>query len=180
VTASDLLALIERTFPYLPRPSPPEIPAHTDGCGHCEMMWRELSKYPGPELPDAAIRFLWDEMNTLSAKATAWVLPSYLRYVVSQEDEQDPLPTEFLIYNLGPASEHADESRGRLSHLTTEQIETLRALVEHLKGDARWSEYCGDDLDRADAFLRGLLSRASCCEPGIAAEPVVAPDPRRQ
>jgi hypothetical protein len=135
---------------------------------------RELLSYPDPGLPDEAIRRLCDEMSALSAAATAWVLPYYLRYVLTAENPRDPRPTEFLIYNLAPAPEHAADSRDRLSLLTGGQVEALRAVVRHLADTPYWADYCGDDLGRAAAFLReqaGNSPRAPDAEPNSAPDP---------
>lgn len=86
-------------------------------------------------MPESVIRYLHGELSTLSAKATAWVLPSYLRHVVAHEDEDDPLPTEFLIYDLASDGDHVAEVQARLSFLSDRQIEVLVAIVEHLASD---------------------------------------------
>ena len=168
-----VLTLVERAFPPVPRPAATALPAHTDGCAKCEIIARELLSYPDAGLPGEAIRRLCDEMSALSAEATAWVLPSYLRYVLTEENPLDPRPTEFLIYNLAPAPEHAAESRGRLSLLTRGQVEALQAVVRHLADTPYWSDYCCDDLSRALAFLRELagdLPEAPDAEPVAAAD----------
>lgn len=114
-------------------------------------------------------------MSTLSPAATAWLLPSYLRYVLAEEDPRDPRPTEFLIYDLAPASEHAADARGRLSHLNGEQVEALRAVVRHLASIPYWADYYGGSLAQAAAFLRGLAAPppgGQPAEPGAATDPV--------
>jgi hypothetical protein len=118
----------------------------------------ELGKLNSEQLPFSAVRWFHDELGTLSAKATAWILPVYLRFVLTAEDVDDPLPTEWLIYNLSPKPEYEEETRARLALLNGDQLEALRVLVEHWKRDPRWSEYHGDDLDRATAFLVSLAT----------------------
>jgi hypothetical protein len=103
-----------------------------------------------------AVRWFCDELSTLSAKATAWILPVYLGFVLTAEDPRDPRPTEFLIYELGPASEHEEETRTRLALLNGDQLEALRLMIEYWKDDPYWSEYCPEELDRAAGFLAGL------------------------
>ena len=154
---AEFLQSIEKAFPYQTRPSEGELPFHDDGCYHCEMTVRELVKYPSPELPAPAIRYLCDELGTLSAKAIVWVLPSYVRHVLTAEDERDPRPTEFLIYNLSPAPQYAAETREQLSRLTIEQLRALLAIIERWQGDPRWNDYWKTDLMGASTFLRTLM-----------------------
>jgi hypothetical protein len=158
VTRQDLLHLVEQAFPFVPRPPESEISFHADECAHCEMSRAGLLQYPGTatQLPEAAIRFVYDEWSTLSAKAATWILPSYLRYVLTDENERDPLPTEFLIYHLRVRSEDVHETRVRFSLLTSGQVAVLRAMLEYWKNDAYWSEYCLKDINAAIAFVSTL------------------------
>lgn len=158
MNATAVLAIVERVFPHVVRPTDAEIQFHGDGCAHCEMTLQELQKQPGEQLPFSAVRWFHDELSSLSAKATAWILPVYLRFVLVAEDARDPLPTEFLIYALAPTQEYEEETRARLALLNTDQLGALWALVEHWKGDPHWSGYCAEDLDRATAFLAGLVA----------------------
>jgi hypothetical protein len=155
--AAAVLAIVEGAFPYVVRPTDGEMPFHGDGCGHCEMTLLELRKHPDDRLPFSAVRWFHDALSTLSPKATAWVLPAYLRFVLTAEDARDPLATEFLIYGLAPAVDDEDEARSRLALLNVAQLEALVALVGHWKADPHWNGYCGEDLDRAASFLAGLL-----------------------
>jgi hypothetical protein len=152
-----VLAIVESAFPYVARPTDGEIPFHQDSCAHCEMTVLELGKLHSEQLPFSAVRWFHDELGTLSAKATAWILPVYLRFVLTAEDARDPLPTEWLIYDLSPKPEYEEETRARLALLNGDQLEALQVMVEHWKGDPRWSEY-GDDLGRAAAFLVSLAT----------------------
>jgi hypothetical protein len=87
------------------------------------MSRKGLVEYPGTatKLPEAAIRFVYDEWTTLSANAAAWIFPSYLRSVLTNEDEDKDYPpqtTEWLIYSLRPIAKRrlflgfGDGSRG--------------------------------------------------------------------
>lgn len=148
-----VLAIVERAFPYVERPTDAEIPFHTDACAHCEMTLKDLRGHSGEQLPASAIRWLCDELSTLSAKATAWILPVYLRYVLTAEDPCDPRPTEFLIYALSPAVEHETETRMRLALLNGDQFKALGVVIAYWKDDPYWSEHCPDALDQAAHFL---------------------------
>jgi hypothetical protein len=152
MTPSELLALVERAFPYVPRPELTEISFHQDACAHCEMSLKFLSECTEPALPASAVRYLFDEMSTLSPKATRWVLPSYLRHILVTPEQMESA-TEFLIYNLGPEAEFEEKTAIRLSLLNKEQIECLLALVEFWQQDAHWGEYCPEELNRAKSFL---------------------------
>lgn len=156
MTTAEVLSVVERAFPFVPRPAEDDLPAHTDGCPHCVMTTRYLTEYTGPNLPAEAIRWLCDEMSTISPAATAWVFPSYLRYVLTAEDPRDPRPTAFLIYNLAPAPEHAADIQGRLSVLTAAQVEALLTVVRHLADTPYWADHYGGELEQATAFLEGL------------------------
>ena len=149
-----LLEVIELAFPLLPKPD--QVIAHSESCGHCEMTEKYLAKHPGPDLPVAATKWLCDELSTLSPEATRWVLGSYLRHVV-HGGEVVERATEFLIYHLGPAPEHEQETRASLALLSQEQLLALVSLVEHLGQETKWQEHCPEDLERASLFLRGLL-----------------------
>jgi hypothetical protein len=158
VTRRDLLQLVEKAFPFVPRPPESEISFHQDECAHCEMSRKGLMKYPGTatRLPEAAIRFVYDEWTTLSAKAAVWIFPSYLRSVLTNEDEDKDYPpptTEWLIYSLRPIANEADEIRTRLSLLTPEQVTILLAILEYWRKDASWREYCAEEIDAAIAFM---------------------------
>jgi hypothetical protein len=163
VTRSDLLQLVEQAFPFLPRPPESEISFHQDECAHCRMSRQGLMKYTGTatELPEAAIWFVRDEWSTLSAKAAAWILPSYLRYVLTNEREvkdrlDAPSITSWLIFSLAPLSgdaNDANEMRLRFSLLTSGQAAVLLAMLEYWKSDASWREWRAEELDAAIAFV---------------------------
>lgn len=95
-------------------------------------------------------------VGPMSAKATAWILLSYLRSVLAYEDEgedEPPAATEWLIYSLRPIAGEAEEIRTRCSLLTPEQVAVLLAMFEYWKKNASWREYCAEDIDAALAFM---------------------------
>jgi hypothetical protein len=160
LTSPELLGRIERAFPYIARPPQAELPFHKDGCASCEVFWRHMVAYADARLSAPAIRYLCDEWATLSSAAVTWILPSYLRHILTAEDDQDPRPTEYLIYNLGPSPEHAEDTRLQLSLLTAMQLDALAAVLEHLNAQPYWNDYCGDDLATATAFLETVAQAA--------------------
>jgi hypothetical protein len=155
MVASDMLPLVEKAFPYVPRPALKDISFHPAGCAHCEMSYRELAQHPEPQLSSEVIRYLFDELSTLSPAATRWVLPSYLRHALSESDEMQTA-TEFLIYNLAPQPEYEEETKQRLSLLSKSQIECLLELVAYWQQHEHWGSYCPEELDRAKHFLQQL------------------------
>ena len=168
MTRSDLLKLVEQAFPFLPRPPESEISFHQDECAHCEMSRQGLMKYQGTatELPEAAIWFVRDEWSTLSAKAAAWILPSYLRYVLANEHEVEdrfdtPPISNWLIFSLAPLdgdAADADEKRLRFSLLTPGQAAVLLAMLEYWKSHASWREWSAEEIDAAIAFVRTMTN----------------------
>jgi hypothetical protein len=150
----------------VPRPPESEISFHQDECAHCRMSRQGLMKFPGTatELPEAAIRFVYNEWSTLSAKAAAWILPSYLRYVltIKDEDKYKPAPPGAigsLIYYLRPDPDDAgdaDEIRLRFSLLTPAQVAVLLAMLESWKNHPVWSKWSGEEIDAAIAFVSAM------------------------
>jgi hypothetical protein len=120
-------------------------------------------KFPGTatELPEAAIWFVYDEWCTLSPKAAAWILPSYLRYVLTIKDEDKykyspPATIGWLLHYLRPDPHdagHADEIRLRFSLLTPAQVAVLLAMLESWKNHPVWSKWSGEEIDAAIAFV---------------------------
>lgn len=155
MAAAELYTQVEQAFPYVPRPALKDISFHRDECAHCEMSFKELAQHSNPELPREVVRYLFDELTTLSASATRWVLPSYLRHVLSEAPEMRTA-TEFLIYNLAPSPEYEAETKQRLSLLNARQIQCLLALVCYWQQHEYWGSYCSEELDRAKHFLQRL------------------------
>jgi len=150
---AEIRRLVEQTFPFVPKPSQGELSFHGDDCAHCAMSREYLDDFNAPELPASAIRYLFDELTTLSSKGVEWVLPSYLRHILDQPDLLDS-STEYLIYNLGPEPEFEQETLQRLSRLTPAQFQCLTTLLQYWQQSERWAEYCAEDLARAIRFLQ--------------------------
>jgi hypothetical protein len=150
MTQAELLSEVVETFRYVPRPSLSEIRFHKDECAHCEMTAKFLAGYTEPALPASAIRWLCDELSSLSAEATRWLLPSYLRHVLTDPIEMER-PIEFLIYNISLSP--SDELQKRLSGLNDRQVECLRAVIDFWCRDEHWGDYCSEELERARTVL---------------------------
>lgn len=147
---------IEREFPFVEKPQGRSLSFHKSDCDHCIYLRRDLEVYKGKELPREAIRCVHQEMSSLSAKGFAWVLPSYLRYAIASKPSYSNTEVEFLIYNLGPELKHQPEAMQRLSGLSSGQISCLISFLAWLKSQEHWVNYCSEDIERAENFLRTL------------------------
>jgi hypothetical protein len=156
VDTQALLEEINAVLPPVPKPEGTAISFHESGCSHCEYLRNDLAQYTDSELSNEDIRSLHQEMSCLSARGWRWVLPSYLRRCLTQ-DLYDPVETEFLIYNLGPSEEHDAETRERLALLSQQQVACLGNFLEWCRAHPHWSEYCGNDIERARVFIRSVL-----------------------
>lgn len=159
VDQAEIRALVEQIFPFMPRPGLSELSFHGDDCAHCEVSRKFLSEYTGSELPTSAVRYLFDELSTLSPKGFEWVLPSYLRHVLDEPDGLNS-STEYLIYNLGPNPECEEETALRLSRLNDKQIQCFIKLIEHWRQSPFWGEYCPEELAHAAQFLLRRIKSA--------------------
>lgn len=116
---------IEECFPYLEKPIGSELSFHGEGCHQCYFLRADLEEYKGKELPPDAIRHIHQELTCLSASGYSWVLPSYLRFCLTDLAAYNQMETEFLIYNLGPKEEFQPDTLKRLSELNKRQINCL-------------------------------------------------------
>ena len=153
MNTNELRNEIERLFPFVPKPEGSSLPFHKDECFECEHVRMYLAEYEGSELPPKAIRWIYQEMSCLSADGWRWVLPSYLRYCLTQEASSSDIETEFLIYNLGPSERFKDETLNRLSMFNSDQIKCLIGFLLWCKNQEHWAIYCPEDIDRAIDFL---------------------------
>ena len=145
---------VSTAFPYCEKPNRSELSIHSEKCFHCKMSLEELDRHDGSKLPETAIRYLHNEMSTLSAKAISWVLPSYLRLVIENPEPGDPVP-EFLIYFFAPVCKYETETKSQLEQLSTEQIDCLIDLMGYFN-NTDWGSYCPDELESAVIFLQSL------------------------
>ncbi len=156
VDIKDLNQRIKQNFPYVDKPEDSELCFHEKGtCWKCDDLREELAECNGQKLTGASIRDIHQEMSRLSAKGWRWMLPSLLRYSLTQESLQNQSEVEFLIYELGPAPEYIDETKQRLSCLNDNQI---ACLIEFLKWcrdseGSPWAGYFNKNINRAIKFL---------------------------
>ena len=149
---NDIIQLVEKEFPFVSKPKRNDIPFHSDECAHCIFTLEELDKYQGEKLPKEAIRYLYDEMSTLSSIGWSWVLPSYLRVALSSDDKYDTV-IEFLIYNLSPADEFVKETNERLAFLSKGQVDCIVELLKFWLCHEHWGSFCRAELERAIEYI---------------------------
>lgn len=149
---------IENNFPFIDKPEGKSISFHKDDCYHCVYLRRDLEVYDSKEIPPAAIRHIHQEMSCLSSEGWLWVLPSYLRFCLTDEAAYNQFETEFLIYNLSPDIEYQSETIERLEALSIEQIKCLISFLEWCQSHEPWSEYCPEAIEAGIKFLSTLIS----------------------
>ena len=148
---------IEECFPFLEKPIDSELSFHSEGCHECYFLRTDLEEYAGKELPSDAIRHVHQALTCLSAKGYSWVLPSYLRFCLTDEATYNQMETEFLIYNLGPSEQFQPDTLNRLSRLNQKQINCILHFLEWCNSPEHWArEYCGDEVLSAITFIRKL------------------------
>lgn len=158
---SAILEEIEATFLFVEMPSEIELTSHLDGCRDCDDVREELEYYRGKEITGKAIRAVRRYLSVLSAKATRWILPHYLRFCFTAEAEYNRMETESLIYALGPGpgAEVLEEKLQRLSMLNADQVTCLIHFLEWCLSDEYWSQYCPEDIGSGINFLNDVLRR---------------------
>jgi hypothetical protein len=150
----ELTSDIEAAFPDVPMPPKADLSFHREGCSLCEFLGDDLDDYRGKEVTTDLIRYLHHELSCLSTAGLKWILPHYLKYCLTPEAEYNQMETEFMIYHLGPAAEFQEETLQQLAGFSQEQIECLARFLEWCSSHPKWSEYCGEDVDRALGFVR--------------------------
>ena len=161
MTSAELLAEVSKVFPHVEKPKGLELSFHKDACSLCQYLRRDLQAFSGRELPARGLRIIYNEMSCLSAAGWRWALPSYLRRCLAATGTYDDYETEFLIYNLGPKSEHQAETIQRLADLNDEQIACLVHFLGWCAVHPHWSDYCPDSIARAQSFLGTLRPNRS-------------------
>lgn len=155
---ADVLAEVNRVFPYVEKQTGIDISFHKFDCGHCQYLREDLEEFVGIKLPSKALRTVYGEMSSLSADGWNWILPSYLRHCLSVENNYDDLETEFLIYNLGPDEKYIEETLLRLAVFNIEQVDCIVHFLEWCGCHKHWSEYCPENIEKALAFMRTVRS----------------------
>jgi hypothetical protein len=67
------------------------------------------------------------------------------------------METEFLIYSLGPDQEYEDETATRLAGMSVPQLHLLEHFLEWCAEHRHWSEYCPNDIAKAQSFMSHLV-----------------------
>jgi hypothetical protein len=149
---------IERAFPLVEMPPPEAIRYHPTGCWQCD----ELAAYLEDHRNNRAGGFtlidtVWQEMSCLSAQATRWILPHYLRYCLTPEAQEEEMKLENFVFQFSLGKNAEKETPGQFSLLTGEQIRVLIDFLNCLRtSDDWWVETFTEDLDAGIAFLQEL------------------------
>ena len=148
-----LLERVEAEFPLINRPPGDTALLHAGDCAQCNALRDSLQGATSPELPLAALRGIYDQVDHLSAAGWRWVLPSYMTHCLHLARSQTLLDTEFLTFNLGASMHGLAESAERLSAFTQGQKKCLVLFLRWCAEHEDWVDYCGEDIDSALAAL---------------------------
>lgn len=146
---------IENAFNFVAKPAHGVFLVRRDNRYDCQYVTDALDAYNEMELPPQALRYLHSDLFCLSPIGFRWVLPSYLRYCVSDTAilyRDELLETEFLIYHLSHDSQYQAEVMQQLAIMNSQQIDCLISFVGWCK-EGDWGEYYSDHLAKAHAFL---------------------------
>lgn len=72
---------------------------------------------------------------------------------MESNDTYNGLETEFLIYHLSPDLKYQKDIIRQLSAFNKAQIGCLLNFIAWCKHHEHWSNYCGEELERAAEFL---------------------------
>lgn len=116
----------------------------------------EELEYWRTRVPDEGLlREMHQELRKLSAAATRWIVPHYLRYALTEQAKYSRMETSFFVLSLvARGKEDVQQIATRLSLLSAEQIGCLAKVLEYLGADPDWADYMGEDLAVALATLR--------------------------
>lgn len=153
MNTEELAIKLDTDFPFVDKPQGSSISFHLDNCDQCLYLKNDLLSYTGREIPPEAIREIHQEMSNLSAKGWRWVLPSYLRYCLTDEAIYNRMETEFLIYNLAPEDKYKADTLKRLSGLNQNQINCLVEFLNWCKSQDHWVAYCAEEIEQGIKFL---------------------------
>ena len=153
--STELLRKIEKLFPLIDKPARHEISAHNDDCFQCHYLREESEKYD-IEISRQGLRWFHNELSLFSGKGLVWVLTSLLRYCVSVDDTYDGAETEFLIYHLSPAKEYENDTISQLEAFSRDQIGCLMSFISWCKAHQYWKDYCLEDIEKAECFLKKI------------------------
>jgi hypothetical protein len=94
---------------------------------------------------ESLLREMHQELRKLSAAATRWIVPHYLRYALTEQAKYSRMETSFFVLSLVARSkEEVQQIAMRLSSMSTEQIGCLVKVLEYLETDPDWAEYMGE------------------------------------
>jgi hypothetical protein len=158
MTTEDLIKEIEGAFPFVQMPISEDLVFHHRDCQQCADMWQDLEEYRGKDVNSEFIRWIHQDLSSLSARSMQWILPYYLRYCVTSEAQYNKMEIEYLIYNLAPAREVVDDTRERYSKLNQLQIKCMINFMEWCLLLDYFSNFLSDEVHKAINFLQSLAN----------------------
>jgi hypothetical protein len=157
INANDLIHEIDTCFPLKEMPATADLSFHQDNCSECDELREDLETYRGKDISGDVIRLIHQQLYSLSADATLWILPYYLKYCLTPEAIYSSMETEYLIYSLRPSPEFKHDTLQRLSSLNGAQIRCLIHFLEWCASHEYWREYCPEDIGEAILFLNEVV-----------------------
>jgi hypothetical protein len=124
----EIFSYVEECFPFVERPDDQDLIIVDDENYVSRYILEHMSQYTEPRLPIDGVRYLHDELISLSAEGMRWLLPSLLRKAVLS-DRYDSL-SEFFVHDLEADIEESC-LKERYSLLNLNQIKCLIAVLEY-------------------------------------------------
>jgi hypothetical protein len=161
---------IDEVMPPVDKPSSIDISFHKDDCGHCVDLRKDLEKFKDQTIPEEAIKEIYMDMSSLSAKGWRWVMPSYLKHIISTSEKHfdsdieylcHHSEAEFLIYNLAPNQEYEKEQEGRLSEFSEEQLYCLINFLEWCGQCSYFREFLDEEISNGKIFIKKCIIKRS-------------------
>jgi len=126
-----LLSLVDEAFPFVGKPSDPELMFFGDTDWRCKFIKEHMQAYTEPSLPKDGIIYLHSELSNLSAKGMQWFLPSLIRAIIRCTDKYDTL-TDCLINDLEADEGRMQNINARYGPLSKAQIQCLESTLEFI------------------------------------------------
>lgn len=130
-TREEVLALVEKAFPFVERPTNDEIFAF----GQDDLMRRilepRISDYTSSEIPYEGILCLHNESGSITSKAVQWFFPSQLRITLKNRDLSGTFHWDIVSY-LSYTNASKSGTSFDFSWLNDEQARVLYSVLEYL------------------------------------------------
>ena len=150
---------VKQVFSFVDMPPQDEMVPSTPRTIESEEIREDMEAYRGKEITGEAIRTIQRYFPVLSAKATRWILPHFLRYCLTPDAESDRRrQVESLIYALSPEVEYVADAAERFTLLNAAQIACLVHFLEQCLKDPYWVDAYPERILEGILFLRRLLA----------------------